>query len=120
MNNKWLGRAIMIKAEQAQELAPEQHGSWKEKAANIQSLDKQLFYNTIQFNHQPAALCSNETKSCCNRIVLLVVALAMCHLGGMIDGIKSMVETLSTMKHHIQWCLATQNRDKISKIGMQQ
>jgi len=34
--------------------------------------------------------------------VLLVVALAMCHLGGTINGIKSMMDTLSTMKHHIQ------------------
>jgi len=50
MNNKELGRAIMIRVEQAQELAPEQYGSRKEKAANIQSLNKQLFYNTIQFN----------------------------------------------------------------------
>jgi len=40
MNNKWMGRAIMFKAEQVQELAPKQYGSRKDKAANIQSLNK--------------------------------------------------------------------------------
>jgi len=54
------------------------------------------------FCTQGLALCSNDAKICYDRIVLLVTALAMCHLGGTINGINSMVETLSTMKHQIQ------------------
>ena len=52
MNNKWLGRAIMFKVEKAMELALEQYGSQKEKAANTQSLNKRLFYDSICFNCQ--------------------------------------------------------------------
>ncbi len=48
-NNKWISRAVMYKAEQLKALAPEQYGSRKRKAANIQSLNKCLFYDMIQF-----------------------------------------------------------------------
>jgi len=44
-NNKWIGRAVMYKAEQLKALVPEIYSSWKIKAANIQSLNKHLFYN---------------------------------------------------------------------------
>jgi len=46
-NNKWIGRAVMYKAKQLKALAPEQYGSRKRKAANIQSLNKCLFYDMI-------------------------------------------------------------------------
>jgi len=75
MNSKWLGRATIFKAEQAQELGPKQYGSQKEKAANIESLNKQLFCATIWFNCQSAALYSNNAKSCYDRIILLVAVL---------------------------------------------
>jgi len=77
MNNKWMGRAM----EKFKALAPKQYGSRKGKLANVQSLNKHLFYDTIRFKRQPAALCSNDAKSCYDRIVLLIVALAMCRLG---------------------------------------
>jgi len=91
----------MFRVEQVQELAPKQYGSRKDKAMNIQSLNKQLFYDIIRLKCQPTALCSNYTKSCYNRIVLLVMVLAMCWLGGTVNGLKSMVDTLATIKHHI-------------------
>jgi len=72
----------MYMAEKLKSLAPEQYSSRKSKVANVQSLNKQLFYNSIQFKRQPAALCSNDArKSCYDRIVLLIAALAMCRLG---------------------------------------
>jgi len=77
-NNKWIGRAVMYMAEQLKALAPEQYGSRKSKVANIQSLNKCLYYNMIRFKRQTAALCSNDTKSCYDQLVLLIVALAMC------------------------------------------
>ncbi len=77
-------------------------------------MNKRLFYNIIQFNRQPAALCSNDRKSCYNR---RVAALAMCQLGGTINGIKSMVEMLATMKHHIFTGVGDLKRDKAAQIG---
>jgi len=77
-NNKGIRRAMMYTTEQLKALAPEQYGSRKSKVANIQSLNKCLFYNMIRFKRQTAALCSNDTKSCYDQLVLLIVALAMC------------------------------------------
>jgi len=85
-NKKWMGRAIIFTAEKFNALAPKQYGSRKGKVANVQSLNKQLFYNTIRFKRQLAALCCNDAKSCYNRIILLIATLAMCQLGGNIIG----------------------------------
>jgi len=49
--------------EQLNLLTPEQYGSHKEEVAIIQSLNKHLFYNIIQFRRQPIALCSNNAKA---------------------------------------------------------
>jgi len=44
-NNKWIGRAVMYKAEQEHLLADKQFGSCKFKAVIHQCLNKHLFYN---------------------------------------------------------------------------
>jgi len=67
--------------EKCKALASKQYSSRKGKAANVQSSNKWLFYDTIRFKRQPAALCSNDAKSCYDQIVLLITALAMCRLG---------------------------------------
>jgi len=51
-NNKWIGLAIMYQAECEQLLAVEQYGSHKYKSAIHQCLNKQLFYNMVQFKWQ--------------------------------------------------------------------
>jgi len=48
-NNKWIGRAVMHMVEKLKALVLEQYGSQKSKAANIQSPNKHLFYDMIQF-----------------------------------------------------------------------
>jgi len=48
-NNKWIGQAIMFQAEDAHLLAEEQFGSRKYKSAIHQCLNKQLFYDLVQF-----------------------------------------------------------------------
>jgi len=87
-----------------QALVPKQYGSQKSKATNIQSLNKQLFYNIIQFNRQMAALGSNNAKSCYDQIVLRIAALEMCRLGRLMNWLRSMVNTLVSMTHHM--CMA--------------
>jgi len=51
-------------AEAKQLLALEQYGSRKFKATITQCLNKQLFYDLHRFSRRPAALCSNDAKSC--------------------------------------------------------
>jgi len=101
-NNKRIGRAVMMSAEQAGLLAPEQYGSRKHKSANLQCLNKCLLYNLSRFRRQTIALCSNDAKSCYDRIVLTVAALCLCRAGTTLEMVASMVRTLHGMQHSIQ------------------
>jgi len=101
-NNKWLGRAAMYMAESLNLLADEQYSSRKQKVAVFQCLNKGLFYDLLRFWKRPAALCSNDAKSCYDRITLLAAALSMCRFGAPIPAIQSMVTTIHRMNHHIQ------------------
>jgi len=101
-NNKWLGRALMNQAEEQQALAVEQYGSRKGKAAGIQFLNKHLFYDYIRTMRKPAALCSNDAKSCYDRIILIITALCLCRLGAPIRVTESMIATLAQLKHHVR------------------
>jgi len=100
-NNKHIGWAVMVSMEKAGLLAQEQYGSRRNKLANLQCLNKCLLYDLIRFRCQPLALCSNNAKSCYNRIVLTVVALCLCQVGTMLEMVASMVQTIHGMRHLI-------------------
>jgi len=101
-NNKWLGRAVMFHTELHQQMAREQYSSRKEKAADIQCLNKRLLYDYARFTHEPLALCSNDAKSCYDCIVLIIVALCLCRLGAPKPYVQSMVNTIHRMQHHVR------------------
>jgi len=100
-NNKWLRCTIMFNAKTSHMMAAEQYSSQKKKSAISQCLNKLLFYDIICFWQQLVALCSNDAKSCYNRIVLLIVALCLCHLRASIPNVFSMIKTLHQMEHFI-------------------
>jgi len=101
-NNKWISRAVMYQAEQSHLLADEQYGSRKFKSSIHQCLNKCLLYDLIRFKRLPAALCSNNAKSCYDRITLLAAALCLCRFGGPTSAVCSMITTLYEMQHHIR------------------
>jgi len=80
-NNKGIGWVMMHLTEKHNLLAPEQYGSQKHKAAITQCLNKCLFYDHHCHTRQPVVLCSNDAKSCFDRIVLIITALSLCCLG---------------------------------------
>jgi len=94
VNNKWIERAVMYQAEQAHLMAEEQFVSHKFKLAIYQCLNKQLLYDLIWFWQTAAVLCSNDAKSCYNRITLLVAALCLCCLGCPQSAAMSMIMTI--------------------------
>jgi len=100
-NNKCIGQAVMVSIEKAGLLAQEQYGSRKNKSANLQCLNKCLLYDLIRFRHQPLALCSNNGKSCYDRIVLTVAALCLCWAGVMLEMVMSMVWMIHGIWHSI-------------------
>ena len=77
INNKKLGRDMMAHAEQHQLLAPEQYGGRKHHRSVIAALNKCLTMDLLRLHRQSGALCSNDAKSCYDRIVHLFALIAM-------------------------------------------
>jgi len=74
-NNKFLGRAMMRNAELQKLLAPEQYGSRKKMSAIDQCLNKRLAFDLLRQSRCPAAMCSNDARSCYNQIVHSITSL---------------------------------------------
>jgi len=80
-NNKWLSQVVMQNAECLEEVASKQYSSQKGKAVGMQCLNKKLFYDFMCAMHKPAALCSNDAKSCYDCIMLIIAALCFAAWG---------------------------------------
>lgn len=101
-NNKLLGKTTMEHAEQHDLLAKEQYGSRKGKCAIHHAVNKRLFYDIIRMNRRPAAICSNDAKSCFDRIVHSVAMLAYRRLGVDSPPVESMITSIQNLQHHVR------------------
>ena len=90
----------MAIAEQHNQFTLEQYGSRKGLTAIEHGLNKRLTFDIIRQLRRPAALCSNNAKSCYDHIVHSVATLAMHRLGVPEAPIVSMFRTIQDMKHH--------------------
>jgi hypothetical protein len=101
MNIKKLGRDVMVHAERLRALAPEQYGSRKNHQSVLAALSKRVTMDLLRQRRQAGALCSNDAKSCYDRIVHNMAVLALLRLGMAAAPIRSMFETLQRDKHHV-------------------
>jgi hypothetical protein len=101
-NNKKLGRDMMYTAERLQQVAKEQYGSRKDKAAIEQCLNKRLTFDLARQLKRPLAMCSNDARSCYDRIVHSVASLCMRRMGVEEPPIVCMFTTIQNLKHHIR------------------
>ena len=101
-NNKILGRRAMQHAESIQELAPEQYGSRKHKSSINQALHKRLTYDLMRQLKKAGLLCSNDAKSCYDRILHSIAALAYKRIGITTQPIDCMLTCIQDMNHHIR------------------
>ena len=76
-NNKKLGRDMMYTAEDLRLIAREQYGSRKFFVAIDHCLNKTLSCNIGRQTKRCFAICSNDAKSCYNRIVHAVAKICM-------------------------------------------
>jgi hypothetical protein len=99
---KYIGRTVMAHAETHHQLAAEQYGSCKKKTAILHALNKRLSYDLLrQFKH-PGVLCSNDAKSCYDRILHAVASLCLRRLGLPESAIVCMFTTLQNMEHTVR------------------
>ena len=101
-NNKRFGRQLMYIAEKYNAMAMEQFGSRKNMSAIDQSLNKALTFDIWRQGRMPGALCSNDAKSCYDRIVHNFASLCLQRLGAPIAPIISMFSTIQQLNHHIR------------------
>jgi hypothetical protein len=101
-NNKKLGREMMYTAEDIKAIAMEQYGSRAKLSAGDHSLNKRLTFDLMRQSKRPGAMCSNDAKSCYDRIVHSVASLAMQRLGVAEAPIVCMFTTIQNLEHKIR------------------
>jgi hypothetical protein len=101
-NDGRLGREMMIHAENHNMIAREQYGSRKGHSSIDHAINKRLSYDILRLNRAPGALCSNDAKSCYDRILHSIVALSMKRLGLPAPPVECMLECIQKMDHYIR------------------
>jgi hypothetical protein len=96
---KYLGRSVMAHAELHNQLPEEQYSSRKNKTAIAHALNKHLSYDLMRQMKTAGALCSNNAKSCYNRILHSVASLCLKRLGLPDGAIVCMFSTLQNLEH---------------------
>lgn len=92
----------MHHAKKHEQLAEEQYGSRKQKTAILHALNKRLSYNILCQTKSAGALCSNDAKSCYDRILHSVAALCLRRLGLPELAIFCMFSTLQNLEHTVR------------------
>jgi hypothetical protein len=101
MNNKKTGKDTINRAERLKLIPKDQAGSRKHRRSVISALEKVLCNDILHFHRLAAAIVSNDAKSCYNRIVLWIAALASLRLGLGKGPVQEMMNTLQQAVHRI-------------------
>ena len=86
-------------------IAKEQYGSRRNHSSAVQALNKRLTYDAWRIRKTPGVMCSNDAKSCYDRILHVIAAICLRRFGLEKGPVVSMIETLQTMAHliHTAW-----------------
>ena len=113
MHNKRLGKEAMQRAEECHGIAPEQYGSRKKKAADIQALNTRLFYDYVQLKRTPATSLFIDLVSNYDLVAHNIATLALQRVGTPKAPICCMFSTLQDMVHTVR----TAYGDSIDSYG---
>ena len=102
MANKILGRDAMFFAEDLQAVAWEQYGCRKEHSAVNQSLNKTLTCDLCRQKKQSFAICSNDAKSCFDRVVHNIASLSLQRVGVPHSPLICVFTTIRNLEHRIR------------------
>ena len=100
--NKLIAKSMMKNAEESNAIVESQYGNRKGHRAVYQALNKRLTFDIVRQKRVSAILCSNDAKSCYDRIIHPLVMMALRRLGVPKGPIYSMIESFQTMKHYIR------------------
>jgi hypothetical protein len=107
MLNKRIGKEMIAHAEKNDQVPSEAYGSRRGYRAVDCALNKVLVNDIIRQKAMIAALCSNDAKSCYDRIVHAVATLSMRRLGVTKEACHVMFGTLQQVEHHVATTFGT-------------
>ena len=99
--NKRVGRSVVRRALEHNQIPLEAFGSVPGKQANVCTLNKALVNDILRQHKRPAALCSNDATACYDRIVHVVASLCLQRLGVDAKTCQVMFGTLQELKHYV-------------------
>ena len=102
MVNKRIARDMIQRAQALKLLPDEVYGGVPGRRASTCSLNKILALDVIRIQKRPAAVCSNDAKSCYDRIVHTVASMCMQRLGVASETCFTIFATLQELKHHVR------------------
>ena len=83
-------------------LVPKKYRSRPGKCSIDHAVHKRLWYDLLRQQRQPGAMCSNDAKSCFDRVVHSIASLAYQQLGIPLPPVSTMLKTVQSMCHHIR------------------
>jgi len=111
MTNKRIAQHMLSQARQHNVLPDEAYGGVPTRRASTCSLNKILSLDIIRLGRRRiATLCSNDAKSCYNRIVHTVASLSMQRLGVNPKTCFTMFSTLQALNHHVRYICVKNTR----------
>ena len=117
-NNKKVGRDTMQTAEANKLIPREQYGSRKQKQAILHAVNKRLLYDITHYQRRPAALCSNDAKSCYDRIIHSVASMALQRLGMPEQPVTCMLVSIQDFEHHVRTAFGDSKSVLVNEAGI--
>ena len=102
MVNKRIARDMIKRAQTLSILPDEAYRGVPGRRASTCSLNKILALDVIRMERRTAAVCSNDAKSCYDRIVHTIASLCMQRLGVSQEACFTMFGTLQELNHHVR------------------
>ena len=102
MNNKRVGREMVANAERLQQIPWEVYGGRKRHQAIECATNKVLTMDIARLEHRSSAICSNDAKSCYDRILHAIASICMRRMGVAKGTCKMMFGTLAQVDHYVR------------------
>lgn len=102
MANKRIARDMIKQAHRLRLLPDEAYGGVPGRRATTCSLNKILALDVIRLERRMATLCSNDAKSCYDRIIHTVASICMQRLGVSKESCFTIFNTLQSLQHHVR------------------
>ncbi len=102
LNNKRIGREMVANAERLKQIPWEIYGGRKRHRAIECATNKVLTMDIARLEHRTMALCSNDAKSCYDRILHAIASICMRRVGVPKETCQMMFGTLAQVDHYVR------------------